>query len=170
MRDVMRITASLVFVLGVVLLAACGPASQHVERSVAKKLVTAGSAKAAQSKAILNRDLRRDLATRVTRLKASRTVFRYMSGAEAKAVRARGIAAARHFTATGGRGRPLSGANAAKRYGLPVVPSHRASVRLPAGTKVKANKVIGGGRGEAELKVIGAVPRNQVKGPSRLAR
>lgn len=41
---------------------------------------------------------------------------------------------------------------------------------LPAGTRVKANKVLGGGRGVGELKVMDPVPKGRVKGSVRLSK
>lgn len=155
---------ALTFVVG------CGPVSQRVEQSVGKRIVTGGVGKTTAASQVLRKDLLRDMGTRVTRLRAPRTVFRYMSGAEAKAVKTRGIVAGSHVTATGGRGRPLGAVRAAKRYGLPVVPSHRVSAKLPAGTRVKANKVIGGDRGFAELRVVDGVKPGNLRAPIPLTR
>lgn len=148
---------------------ACGPASQRVERSAAKRMIT-GAAEKAERASILEKDLKRDLATRVTRLPKARTVFRYMSGSEAKAVQHRGLAAGSHLTATGGRGRPMGALRASKRFGLPVTPSHRMTVKLPVGTRVRANKVIGGARGVGELRLAEPVNGNRVQRTIRLAK
>jgi hypothetical protein len=148
---------------------ACGPAAREVERTAAKRLVGKSAAKAARS-GVVARDAWRDLFTPIRRLEKPRSVFRYMSEAEARAVGSRGVAAGRHFTATAGPGRPLGGARAAERYGLPTVPSRRVTATLPAGTRVKANKVLGGARGVGELKVLDPVAKEQVKAPVRLPR
>jgi hypothetical protein len=41
---------------------------------------------------------------------------------------------------------------------------------LPAGTRVKTNKVLGGARGVGELKVLDPVAKDRVKAPVRLPR
>lgn len=147
----------------------CGGGARQAERAAAK-WVSGGSAIRTVESRVLLRDGWRDMFTRTRRLAAPRTVYRYMSGAEARSVRRQGIAAGRHFTATAPAGRPMSGARAARQYGLPVVPARRATVTLPAGTPVKANKVLGGGRGVGELKVMDSVPKGRIKGSVRLSK
>ncbi len=149
--------------------AACGAGGRQVERSAARRLL-GGGPKVAESRTVFEKDMWRDLTTRVTRLPAPRTVFRYMSAEEARLVRSRGIPAGKHFTATGGPGRPMSGTRAAQRYGLRAIPSHRPSVQLPAGTRVKMNKVLGGAPGVGELRVMDSVKAGQVRSPVRLQR
>lgn len=126
---------------------ACGPSSRKVNKAVAKRI---------------QQDLVRDFFTKSKRLPAPRTVFRYMSSQEAKAARTQGIDPGRHFTATARPGRPWSSSSAVSQLGLPVAPTHRATVRLFDGTPVKANKVLGGSPGRGELKVMKQIPPNQV--------
>lgn len=85
---------------------ACGGVARQAERAAAKRVSGGAAIRAVESRVLL-RDGWRDMFTRTTRLAAPRSVYRYMSGAEARSVRRQGIAAGRHFTATAPPGRPM---------------------------------------------------------------
>jgi hypothetical protein len=106
----------------------------------------------------------RDVLTRTEGLKASRTVYRYVSAEEARLIRQRGFRSATHFTASATAGRPLTAAAAAERYGLGRAPAYRVAVEVPAGTRVKFNKTLGGEPGWGELLVMPDVPPAWIKG------
>jgi hypothetical protein len=112
---------------------------------------------------VARRDLLRDLVTRQQQLTGARTVYRYVSAEEARVVRQRGIGAAAHFTSSAGPGRPLTGRHAGARFGLEGQPTHRVAVQLPAGTRVKFNKTLGGEAGWGEVVVMQNVPPEWVK-------
>jgi hypothetical protein len=73
---------------------------------------------------------------------------------------ATGVAPYLHMTSRGGPGRPLSSANALRRYGLPSKPEVRETIRLPRGQAVILNKVQAGRPGIGEL----VSPRQVEKG------
>src|ERR1035437_663087 len=118
------------------------------------------AARAAERRAasILARDLARDNASRTTRLQTERRVFKYATKPQAREFERRGFPPLTHFTASEGRGRPISGRVAQKRYGLAYTPDRRLSVTLPEGTAVKSNKVVGGAPGYGELRIEKRLP------------
>ncbi len=136
---------SMVVCVGV-LLAGCGRVSPgRIEKAAAR----AAERRAAR---ILTRDLARDNASRATRLKTERRVYRYTTESQAREVQRKGFPPQTHFTTSESPGRPLSGSTAQKRYGLPYTPNRRLGVTLPEGTTVRSNKVVGGAPGYGELR------------------
>jgi len=131
--------------LGAVLLAAilCLPVAEA--GSLSKTF-----ARAAMSK-ILKRDLARDAATAAKPLARSRQVWRYTTRTQAAREARYGLAPRRHMTSQTTRGRPPSASTAQHHYGLPKRPQIRETWRLPAGTPVRSNKVLGGAPGVGEL-------------------
>jgi hypothetical protein len=102
-------------------------------------------------KEILQKDLDRDRKTKPAPLTRDRTVFRYTSKEQAKIEVKKGIPPGSHMTATGGAGRPLSAAEAKRRYGLKKTPEARLTVPLKKGDNVRSNRAYGGEKGRGEL-------------------
>jgi hypothetical protein len=100
---------------------------------------------------ILRRDLARDSRLPVRRLEEPRTVHRYTTAAQARRELRQGLRPGTHTTSNARRGRPPAADTARRRYGLPRQPQVRETIRLPAGTPVRAGKVIGGKPGVGEL-------------------
>lgn len=147
---------SLMLVFMAVVLTGCGRVSpSRIERAATR-------AAERQTARIMARDLTRDGASKATRLRANRRVFRFTTKARATAAQREGFSPGTHFTATAGAGRPLSGNAAKKRYGLPNTPDRRLSVTLPEGTLVKPNKVIGGTPGYGEIRIENWISRESV--------
>ena len=130
-----------------ILLTGCGRVSPAKLEKAAARAVERRAAR------VLTRDLARDNASRATRLKMERRVYRYTTESQAREVQRKGFPPQTHFTASESRGRPLSGNTAQKRYGLPYTPNRRLGVTLPEGTPVKSNKVVGGAPGYGEIRV-----------------
>jgi hypothetical protein len=101
---------------------------------------------------IKKKDLDRDNKTKTKSLPQDRTVYRYTTKDKAKIEAKKGVAPESHLTTKGGPGRPLSAAEAKRRYGLEKSPDVRETVELKKGDKVRSNRVIGGERGRGELK------------------
>ncbi len=94
----------------------------------------------------LRRDLLRDRRTPAKVLTKDRTVFRYVTRKQAQRELRTGLRPGSHMTSRATPGRPLSPANAQRRYGLPKKPQERETIRLPRGTRVRTNRVVGGAR------------------------
>lgn len=75
----------------------------------------------------------------------------------------RGIKHGRHMTSRAYPGRPLKGASAQARYGLPQQPQVRMTVALPKGTMVRRNRALGGAPGVGEITPARRVDRRAVK-------
>lgn len=126
------------------------------EASSLARLFGRSAARAAAKKVMprMTRALAKDLVNHrtapVKTLTAPRTVFRYATRSVARKDVASGLAPYRHMTSRGGPGRPLSAANAAKRYGLPRRPDVRETIRLGRGQTVILNKAQGGRPGVGE--------------------
>lgn len=120
-----------------------------VEASLLGKAAARGAAKHLAQ--LLRRDGLRDRVTRVRSLPKARTVFRYTTRERAQQELRQGIRAGRHLTARATPGRPPSGGQAQRRYGLPQPPAVRETLRLPKGQLVRPNKVLGGAPGVGEL-------------------
>ena len=103
--------------------------------------------------AALGRDLERDAASKALQLEAPRRVFKYTTEGGSQRILQEGFTAGTHFTSKVSAGRPVTRVHAAERYGLPYAPEKRMTVRLPAGTDVTLNKVIGGAAGYGEVKI-----------------
>jgi hypothetical protein len=145
-----------------ILLAGCGRVSpQRIEKAAAR-------ATERRAAGILTRDLARDNASRATRLKMERRVYRYTTESQAREAERKGFPPRTHFTASEGPGRPLSGTAAQDRYGLPYTPDRRLSVTLPPGTPVKANKVVGGAPGYGELRIERSLSPDRIRTESVL--
>ena len=145
-----------------ILLVGCGRVSpQRIEKAAARAVER-------RAAAVLARDLARDNASRATRLKTERRVYRYTTESQAKVVERKGFAPGTHFAASEGLGHPLSGTAARQRYGLPYTPDRRLSVTLPLGTPVKANKVIGGAPGYGELRIERSLSPENIRAESVL--
>lgn len=128
----------------------------------------AASAKKSMAK-VLRLDRIRDARTPVSRLARQRTTFRYATPNQARMEVRRGIAPGSHFTSRATRGRPLSAPAAAARYGLPAGKTTRLTVTLPAGTRVRFNKALRGGRGVGELTSADRVDPSAVRRVVRLS-
>ena len=141
-----------------------GGAAKAVARGLVKRSVRPGRSVARN----MARDIKRDGNTVARALTRPRTVHRYTSIRRARVERSRGIARGNHMTSRAFRGRPLSAANAQKRYGLPHKPQVRETIRLTRGQPVRLNKAMGGGRGQGELTSTRIVPATQVRRVVRL--
>jgi hypothetical protein len=161
-RNALRSSAVFAVALCVLVVApttGCGRVSQRVGRAAAKKAAS-----------VLGRDLARDNAARTLRLGQERRVFKYMTDADTKMAQRFGFGSRTHFTPTAKPGRPLSGLEAQKRYGLGYRPARRLTVIVPRGTPVKPNKVIGGAPGYGELRVERPLPPESIVTGSKLRR
>jgi hypothetical protein len=96
-------------------------------------------------------DRQRDEVTKAVPLLKPMTVHRYTSTEQARSELHRGLAPGTHMTANARSGPPLTAAHAQRRYGLPATPSARETIRLPANTLVRRNKVLGGSPGYGEI-------------------
>jgi hypothetical protein len=152
--------------------AEAGPVGRRIARTaVGSKLLKQSAATPAARRGLAAAfDRLRDRATPARPLPKARTVFRYMTRKEAKDVSRMGITSGRHFTTSAGPGRPLGGAQARRRFGLPASPSIRATAKLDAGTMVKHNKVLAGRPGQGELVVVDRVPAASVRRVLRLPK
>lgn len=92
-----------------------------------------------------------------------RTVFRYTSKDRAAQELRKGIPQDRHMTSQGGPGRPLSAEHAQKRYGLDRAPEVRETIRVPAGTPMRANRAVKGERGIGERTAPARIPPEQIE-------
>lgn len=126
-------------------------AAKHAAKSVATQ--TAKEAEAARLAAIYKKDLARDAKTVAKPLAKEQQVHRYTTAKQAQKEVKSGLQPGTHTTSALAQGRPLSGNHAKDRYGLEKSPTVRTVWRLPAGTKVKKNKVVGGEPGVGELNV-----------------
>jgi hypothetical protein len=113
-------------------------------------------------------DRLRDSATPITKLERARTVHRYTNADAAKAAAESGFAPHTHFTSHAKPGRPLSPANAQRRFGLSAAPDTRITVRLPAGQNVRHNRVLAGEPGVGEITSTTPMPTNAVVRTVRL--
>jgi hypothetical protein len=111
------------------------------------KLSAVGSALSSK----LARDVQRDAATKALPLARPRMVHRYTTIERARHESRHGIPPSTHMTSKARPGRPLSSESAKNRFGLPRVPNVRETIRLPRGTLVRPNKVLGGQPGFGEL-------------------
>jgi len=119
---------------------------------------------------VLRLDRIRDARTPISRLAWPRTTFRYATPEQARAAVSRGIAERSHFTSRALRGRPLRVSAAAARYGLPAGKTTRLTVTLPAGTRVRFNKALRGGRGVGEITTADRVAPGAVRRVIHLPR
>jgi hypothetical protein len=144
------------------LLSGCGRiSSATIERAAARTVER-------RSAGVLARDLARDNAARITRLQSERRVYRYATESQTREFERKGFPPLSHFTTSEGPGRPLSGAAAKERYGLPYRPDRRLGVTLPEGTTLKSNKVVGGAPGYGELRVERGLPPETIHSESIL--
>lgn len=137
-----------------VALAVATPLQAGVARSAVRDSQRAAAKSLKRIPAALAKDAARDSRTPARTLSRSRLAFRYVDRSALQREVRRGFAKGTHFTSTAGPGRPLSPLGARLRYGLPKSPTHRESVRLRPGDRVRLNKVVGGNRaglGEASL-------------------
>jgi hypothetical protein len=103
-------------------------------------------------------DRQRDAATKAVPLAKPKTVHRYTSVERARRESRHGLEPGVHMTANARRGPPLTAENAKQRYGLPATPSARETIRLPANTPVRPNKVLGGSPGYGEITSPARIP------------
>jgi len=117
------------------------------------RAVERGAARAARTRMlrILERDWIRDSKLAVTKLRADRTVFRYVGRGQAKEDLLKGIKVGSHTTATAGRGRPLGARAAQRRFGLPDRPVFRETIDLTRSMRVRIGRALGGSRGVGEI-------------------
>lgn len=123
----------------------------------------ARSSLAADARALLKRDLARDLATASKRLLKPRRVFRFTTTERALREAKRGLPPGTHMTSKAGPGRALSAITAAKKFGLSRTPSVRELIELPRGTAIRLNKALRGWRGVGELTSPRPVPPSAIK-------
>ncbi len=147
-----RVVRTVVIMAG---LATLGLGCQRVEQRVGQRVAAATSERLA---AVFARDQARDAASRVVRLARPRRVFRYVTPAEAELALRDGFRPGTHFTSHATAGRPMSTAAAAKRYGIPEGRTYRLTVQLPANTRVRLNKVVGGAPGVGEVRIEDPLP------------
>lgn len=140
--------------------AEAGPLGKIVGRSAARAAARRAAPRMARA---LAKDLVNHRNAPVGKLAAPRTVFRYTTRGLAAKDAAKGIAPFRHLTSRGGPGRPLSAANAAKRYGLPRRPDVRETIRLGRGQTVILNKAQAGRRGVGEAVSPRRIDRSAIK-------
>lgn len=159
-------------VLALLLFAIGSSGCASAEKSAARRLLRAEgraierqSARRVERGAVRNleRDFERDRASAVRGLPRQVTTFRYTSKAEAERELRAGIPTGRHFTSTGGPGRPLTARSARARYGLPRTPEVRETIRLPEGAMVRRNRAIGGARGVGEMTSTTRTGRRAIK-------
>ncbi len=138
---------------------------RSVERSVLDRSLERDAGKGVErgaAQSVLTRDAERDAASTVERLPTDRTVFRYTTREQAEKEVRNGVEAGRHTTANASPGRPLTAENAQRHLGLPQQPDTRLTIRLPKGTNVKANKIVGGAPGAGELRLAEPVPASAI--------
>lgn len=165
----LRVCLSIVLAASVILVAASPVEAGHVRLGSAALKAAAVRSRANAAK-IAVRDRLAHLRSRVTTLPKARLVQRYVSSSRlAQAVR-NSLRSGRHFTSRAAAGRPLSPSRAAVRYGLPRDPSHRLTVRLPAGTPVRFAKTNGGARGIGEITTARPLPKDVVSRVVKLIR
>ncbi len=146
---------------------------RSVTRSAIDRSLERDAAKNAERGAahsVLTRDAERDATTAVERLPADRTVFRYTTREQADKELRDGVEVGRHTTANASPGRPLTSENAQRQFGLPQEPDLRLTLRLPKGTRVKANNVVGGAPGTGELRLAEPVPASAITNEVSLGR
>jgi hypothetical protein len=102
-------------------------------------------------KQMAKREAARDAATLVKPLSKPRYVYRYASNERAIKEANIGLGKNRHTTSGIASGRPLSAAEAQRRYGLPTKPEVRSTWYLPKETLVRMNKVMYGKPGYGEI-------------------
>jgi len=158
---------------GAVLLVALVGLAQPAAAGSRKTVVRAGVRGTVRSverslASILRADRLRDARLPVTRLARPRTVFRYVTPRRAQAELERGIRRGTHLTVRATPGRPLTAAQAARRYGLPPGRTVRETVHLARGTRVKVGKAIGGRPGEGELLTAEPLGRRVIRRLVRL--
>jgi hypothetical protein len=160
----MTMTRAIVVAVTALLLAGAAPNPAYGQGKATRAAARGAAASVRKSMAnVLSRDLIRDARTPVSRLARSRMTFRYATPQRARTEASRGIAAGSHFTSRALRGRPLSTSAAAARYGLPAGKTTRLTVTLPAGTRVRFNKALRGGRGIGEITTADRVAPSGVR-------
>ncbi len=159
----MRKRESLIWgmILTTQLLVACGRVERGAARGVRRAATRAVNERMA---ALLRRDLARDARVVPRALERPRTVFRYTTRAQSELDLRAGIRPGAHMTSTGGSGRPLGGAEAQRRYGLPKRPEVRETISLPKGLDVRKAKAIGGSPGAGELTSLTRIDARQIRG------
>lgn len=151
MRTEWVVKAILVVGLTVAPMSAATPEASSFAKLLGRSAVRAAAKKAMpRMTRALAKDLVNHRTTPVKILTAPRTVFRYATQSAARKDLASGLAPYSHMTSRGAPGRPLSAANAAKRYGLPRRPDVRETIRLDRGQTVILNKAQAGRPGVGE--------------------
>lgn len=160
----MTMTRAIATVVTAILLTGVVPPPANAQGKAARAAARGAVASVKKSMAnVLRRDLIRDARTPVSRLGRSRTTFRYVAPQRARVEASRGITSGSHFTSRALRGRPLSASAAAARYGLPAGKTTRLTVTLPAGTRVRFNKALRGGRGIGEITTADRVAPSAIR-------
>ncbi len=166
-------TITRVLTLAITLLLAAGVAPHPVfGQGKATRAAARGAATSVRKSMakVLRLDLVRDARTPISRLARARRTFRYATPQQARTEASRGIATGSHFTSRALRGRPLGRSAAAARYGLPAGKTTRLTVTLPAGTRVRFNKALRGGRGIGEITTADRVAPSGVRRVVQLLR
>jgi len=115
------------------------------------------------------REHSRDNKTMAKPLEKDRTVRRYTSMKEARAIQKNGVPPRTHMTARVPKGRPISAKTAKERYGLEKIPEARVTIRVPKGHPVKLNKAMYNKKGGwGELTSPKHNPPNNVLGVKRV--
>jgi hypothetical protein len=156
----------------VVLFVLTGAANPAYGQGKAARAATKGAAASVRKSMarVFRLDRIRDARTPASRLARPRTTFRYVTPQQARTEASRGIAAGRHLTSRAMRGRPLTTSAAAARYGLPTNKTMRLTVGLPAGTRLRFNKALRGGRGIGEITTTRRVPPEAIRRVVQLPR
>lgn len=164
-------TRALTTTIALLLLAGTAPQLAYGQGRATRAAARGAATSVRQSMAkVLRLDRIRDASTPMSRLARPRTTFRYAAPQQARREAERGIAAGSHFTSRALRGRPLSTSAAAARYGLPAGKTARLTVTLPAGTRVRFNRALRGGRGVGEITTADRVAPVDVRRVIRLPR
>jgi len=138
-----------------------GSLGKAVLRGATRSL--SGNARRSTLAPVLRTDLLRDRRTLARPLRQSRTVFRYTTERQMRRELRAGIPPLRHMTSRAQPGRPPTADHAARRYGLPVKPDVRETIRLRQGHAVRVNRVLAGERGRGEITSPQRVPSSSIR-------
>ena len=133
---------------------------KRVYHGVARKTLKSNPKMIAQ---VMQRDLKRDQATKAVSLTNGRTVHRYVSTTTARKELHKGIPPQSHMTSRATPGRPLSVFKAQRQFGLSKAPKMRETIKIQKGQPVRFNKVLGGGRGKGEITSSRSIPPESIR-------
>lgn len=107
-------------------------------------------------------DYYRDRASGLSVLKRARSVDRYTRISRARSELRWGLPAYRHMSSISSR-RPLTARSARLRFGLPRKPNAVERIRIPRGTRLHFNKVLGGKPGFGEITLSSRLPKSAIR-------